>query len=249
MRKFTFLIISLFFFNTLSAQNMEFGLNLGMAIYTGDIEVNAKNYQRQKRSNAGAFLRIPLNSNFNIRAQVFHGQFYANEKQYGTSDYRTSRGLSFNTIYTELSARLEYQYLKMDGQFYLEDEDPTITLYSFAGFGATMFNTQTSYNSSSVVFDKSALEADARHSTTAPVLTAGLGSKYQITNSIAVGLEGSFQKPLTDYLDGISKISNSKTKDYYFFGNLTVAYTIGSNESGNGYRGGSSRKKVGCPTF
>jgi hypothetical protein len=251
MKKFLFLTITLFSLNTLSAQNPEIGLNIGGALYSGDIEVNVSNFNPQKRSNVGAFVRIPLNSNFNIRAQAYYGQFYANEKKFPTTDYRASRGLSFNTTYTELTARVEWNFLNTDGRFYLEDEDPTIRFYSFAGFGATFFKPQTNYNTSfNPIADKVALDRDATYSRTAPVISGGLGGKYNITDNISVGVEGSIQKPFTDYIDGVSQISTGKTKDYYFFAHALIAYSFGNGSLiGSGYYNKGRRGHSGCPTF
>ena len=252
MKKLQFLIISFFLFNNLIAQNLEMGLNIGGSVYSGDIEVNIKNYKPQKRMNIGAFLRVPLNSAFSLRGQAFHGQFYANEQKYPTTNYRASRGLSFNTTYTELTARLEWNFLNLDNQFYLEDRDPTIKFYSFAGFGATFFKPITNYTSSqNVAADKVALDKNAVYSTTAPVLALGAGGKFNITNTLAVGAEVSGQKPFTDYLDGISNISSGKTKDYYFFAHLLVSYSFGDGgySRGSGYVSYKGKRRMGCPTF
>jgi Domain of unknown function (DUF6089) len=251
MKKFLLLTISLLSLNTLSAQNSEIGLNIGGAVYSGDIEVKASNFNPQKRSNIGMFVRVPLNSTFNIRGQAYYGQFYANEKKYPTTDYRASRGLSFNTTYTEITARVEWNFLNTDGRFYLEDQDPTIRLYSFAGFGATFFKPQTNYNTSfNPIADKVALDRDANYSKTAPVISGGLGGKYNLTDKISVGLETSIQKPFTDYIDGVSQISTGKTKDYYFFAHALVAYSFGDGSlRGSGYYSKGRRRNTGCPTF
>ncbi len=251
MKKLHFLILSFFFVNNVFSQNIEIGLNAGVGIYTGDIEIKAENYKQQKRSNVGAFVRVPLNSSFVVRAQVFHGQFFANEKKYPTTNYRATRGFSFNTTFTELSARLEWHFLKLDNQFYFEDEDPTMSLYSFCGFGATFFKPQTNYNTSNTVIDKTLLTQDTQYATTAPVMALGMGAKYNITNTLALGIELSAQKPFTDYLDGISKVSNSKTKDYYFFAHLLISYNFGNASfgGGSGYMSNKGRRKSGCPTF
>lgn len=254
MKKLLLLTITLFLLNTVIAQNFEIGLNVGGAIYTGDIEVNGKNFSRQKRSNVGAFVRVPLNSSFVIRGQAYHGQFYANEKKYPTTNYRATRGFSFNTTFTELTARLEWHFLKLDNQFYFENQDPTMSVYSFMGFGATIFKPQTTYNTSTtnIGFDNVSVDKDAEYSKTSPLLALGIGGKYNVTNTLGLGLEVSAQKPFTDYIDGISKLSVSKTNDYYFFAHLLISYNFGNSiyNKGNGYAGyNRGRRKSGCPTF
>jgi Domain of unknown function (DUF6089) len=253
MKKLNILIIFTLFISNLFSQDLEIGLNIGGGIYSGDIEVNGKNFQHQKRSNIGAFLRIPLEHNFAIRAQIYHGQFFANEKKYPTSDYRAQRGMSFNSVYSELSARAEWNFLNLDNHFYFEDRDPTLKFYSFVGLGAIRFKPQTNYgDTQNLPTDIVNLDKNTNFvSSTAAMVSAGAGGKFNITNAIALGAEISAQKPFTDYLDGIANVSSSKTKDYYFFAHLLVSYNLaGENRwSGSGYKSARGRKRSGCPTF
>jgi Domain of unknown function (DUF6089) len=249
MKKLQLFIITFLLFNNIFAQSPEIGLNIGGSVYSGDIEVNPKNFMRQKRSNIGVFVRIPFDNNFAVRGQAYHGQFFADEKKYPTSAYRAERGLSFNTTFTEVSARFEWNFLNLDNQFYFEDRNPTLKFYGFGGFGALFFRPQTNFNTQ-LPADKVAMDKSGTYSTTAAVLAFGAGGKFNITDAIAIGAEVSGQKPFTDYIDGISNVSTSKTKDYYFYSHLMVSYSFGGNDwGGSGYKSRGRRGKSGCPTF
>jgi hypothetical protein len=252
MKKLQLLIISFFLFYNLRAQNIEIGLTGGGAVYNGDIDVSAQNFLPQTRANIGAFVRVLLPASFVLRGQLGTGMLYANEKKYSTSDYRAKRGFSFNTNYTELSGRIEWHFLRLDNSFSIEKYDPTMSLYSFGGVGAIFFNPRVNYNLPNPYFDNVALDKDAKFSKITPTLSIGGGSKFYVSDNLALGLEVCGNKSFSDYLDGISKVITSKAPDYYFTFNLMVSYNFGdkSNGEGNGFFSKRNRQKNGgCPTF
>jgi hypothetical protein len=60
-----------------------------------------------------------------------------------------------------------------------------------------------------------------------PTFPVGLGVKAQFGDHISVGLDFGVRMTFSDYLDGVSKIANPKSKDYYSFGTLTFGYCFG----------------------
>ena len=55
----------------------------------------------------------------------------------------------------------------------------------------------------------------------------GFGAKVQFGDHLSVGLDFGVRLTFSDYLDGVSRIANPKSKDYYGFGNLTLSYCFG----------------------
>jgi Domain of unknown function (DUF6089) len=255
MRKLQFLIstfcfCSTFFFCTpIFSQNLEIGLNSGLSFYNGEVEITGKNFFQQTRSNVGVFARVPLPYYLVARGQFNTGQLSGNERKYGTTDYRTQRGLSFNTTFSEVSARLEWHFLQLDDRLYIERQSPLFSTYMFGGTGAMFFNNQTNY--STINPEIAALDRDAQYAKTTPFISVGGGTKVSVTNTFALGLEISGQKTFTDYLDGVSKIANSRSKDYYYFVNLLVSYDFGNRYGSmkNGFTSKRRKHRTGCPSF
>jgi hypothetical protein len=240
MQKFIILFFCLTVKIMSNAQSLEAGLFVGGAIYNGDIDLQPKNLLPQARMVTGIFGRLPINSSFRIKAQLSHGQLYGDEKKYPSKDeYRTKRGFSFKTQLTEINTVLEWHFLKMDKSFYLEDEDPAISLYIFAGAGLTFFNPKTDYNEPNPVIDDILVDKNAQYRKSTPIIPIGMGAKMRVGESIMIGLEGGLRKTNTDYLDGISRLVAANYKDYYFFSGVTLSYEF---NGGSGYSGGNWQK-------
>ena len=238
--KKSLLLFLCFSINIISyAQNFEAGLFVGGAFYTGDIDVKPKNFLPQSRMAVGVFGRYPFNSSLTLKAQLTHGQLYGDEKKYPSSNYREQRGFNFKTQLTEISTQLEWHFLKLDKSFYIEDNDPAISLYVFGGAGAAFFNPKTNFNEPNPIVDDVSLDKDARFSKVTPIIPFGMGSKVRIGESLMIGIEGGIRTPFTDYLDGISRLIAAKFRDYYFFAGMTISYEF---SGGGGYSGGNWQK-------
>lgn len=228
---FTFLLSLM----RLNAQ-VDVGLFAGSVFYNGDIDVTPKNAIPQMRPALGVFGRLAFTPSFAVRGQATYATVYGNEKVYPSSDYRAKRGFSFKTPTIEISAQMEWHFLKLDKGFYLDDQDPFFSVYAFGGAGVAFFNPKTDFNEPNYVIDDVSADKNAHFSKTTLVLPGGVGLKMKLTPSIVFGLEGSFRKTSTDYLDGISKLIASRSKDYYFFTGMTISYNF---DGSNGYSGGN----------
>jgi hypothetical protein len=60
-----------------------------------------------------------------------------------------------------------------------------------------------------------------------PVIPAGLGGRYAVTNKISLTLETSYRLSYTDYLDGFSKSANPNQRDHYFSHTIGILYSFG----------------------
>jgi Domain of unknown function (DUF6089) len=222
------------------AQNFEAGLFVGGASYSGDVDVRPKYILPQMRMAVGIFARYPFNSSWALKAQLTHGQLYGNEKLYATSSYRAQRGFSFKTQLTELNAQMEWHFLKMDKSFYIDDNDPSISIYGFSGLGLSFFDPKTDFNEPNPIVDDVSLDKEAVYNKMTPVIPLGFGAKMRVGESLMIGIEGGVRVPFTDYLDGISRLIAAKFRDYYFFTGLTLSYEL--NGGGSSYSGGNWRK-------
>ena len=246
-----FLIICLFLTTNLlvKAQNIEAGFFLGTAFYNGDIDVNLGNVFPQMRPAIGVFGRYHLNPTFALRAQVYVGKLFADEKNYGTSAFRSSRGFSFSSPVTEVSAVLEANLINLDRNFAFDRNDPFLSFYGFGGVGGAFFDPITNFNEPNPIIDDVSIDKFAVYPKSSVVLIGGGGAKVKLTNELTLGLEVGVRKTFTDYLDGISLLVGPKAKDYYFFSGATISWSFGGGNGGRNGNWGNHGKNVGCPTF
>ncbi len=252
MRKLLCLVLFVSSFSILKAQSFEVGLSVGPSMYNGDISVTVGNFLPQTRFAAGLFGRYFFNSSFAARGNVYMGQVFGDEKNHGASAYRTQRGFSFKSSYTEISAQGEWHLLKIDRDFSFSftEEDPFITLYGYAGPAFTMFNNVTDFNVPNPIVEDVSADRDAIYSKSAFALMGGAGVRMQLNDRLAIGGEFGFRRSFSDYIDGISKLGGPRVKDYYFIGGVTVSWKLQSLGGGGGRGGNWGRGRgMGCPTF
>lgn len=229
----------------LFAQNIELGVTVGATVYRGDIEVDGSNAFQQLRPAGGIFGRYHVNSNFAVRGQLLIGSLTADEKQFPNTANHQLRGFNFAASIVELSVLPEWRPFSVGN----------LEFYLFGGAAATYFNPTPNFNEpnpsdsykAGIAADKS---ASFSHLTLA--IPVGVGAQYFFTETFAVGGELGGRLTPTDYLDGISEAANPKSKDYYFYGGITVSKFFGSQSRqarGGSWGGGSKRGGVSCPTF
>jgi hypothetical protein len=252
MMKNLLILITTFIFPLLTnAQGFEVGLQAGTSFYTGEIDVSPKTIHKQLGMAMGIWGRYPIFEKLYVRGQIYRGSLTANEKLYPTSEYRLQRGFSFNASFTEIGTQVEYRFLGLDNGFQLENDDPIFSLYAFGGVGLTYFNPTTDYNEANALMDVSA-DKYALFTKNTIAIPVGMGTKFKLTDALYIGGELSMRKTFTDYIDGISKITNTtKSKDLYVISGVYVSWVFGQGNSGAGNwnSGGGKRRIKGCPTF
>jgi opacity protein-like surface antigen len=251
MRTFLFLLLLITNITISKAQNIEAGLFLGTSLYNGDIDVNVKNAFQQMRPAVGIYGKYILSPAVAVKAQFYHGTLYGDEKKYPASDYRQTRGFSFESPINEISLQGEWHFLNLDKGFAIDNGDPFVSLYAFGGLGGAFFNPTTNYNEPNPVKEDVSLDKNAVYSKSTLALLGGVGAQFRLTDTWYLGAEMSVRKTFSDYLDGISLLGGPKVKDYYYFMGLTVGYRFGGDSGlvGNSGRWNRSRNKTGCPTF
>jgi Domain of unknown function (DUF6089) len=233
----------------LLAQNWEVGTTLGYSIYNGDIPIDFPTVHKQVRFGGGLFVRRRLNWLFAVRAQVNAGQLFMDEKQFGSSEWKKKRGFGFTSPIYELALLPEIRPLKLGN----------VEIFVFTGGAIAAVNPTTDYNEPSPI--AFAIPSITENTATDKKLTSahitlaipiGGGFQWFINDHFAIGGEIGGRKTFSDYLDGISVAASAKTKDFYYFGGLTLSYFFGDGNSFSNGWGRSGRNKgggVNCPTF
>jgi hypothetical protein len=236
-------------FTPIFAQNWEIGTTLGGSFYNGDMSLTARTVLPQTRFGGGLFVRYHVNNWFGLRLQANAGTLFANEKDFGSSDWKTRRGYSFSSPIYEIALLPQIHPFRW-GNF-----EP----YGFIGLAAATFDPTTNYNEPNPTADlepdiqtRIALDKSAAFSRTTLAIPLGGGVQWFASDRFAVGAEFGGRKTFSDYLDRVQAASGGTAKDFYFFGGITLSYFFGG---GNGFSsdwGGKSGWKggsVSCPKF
>jgi OmpA-OmpF porin, OOP family len=223
---------------TLSAQNFEVGLTLGLSSYNGDIDINARNFGSSLKPGIGILGKYRLSNNWLLRGQFLSTKLSASEKNHPDA-WRQQRGFAFKSSLRELTVTAEYEFLQT-GKW---------TAYAFGGVGVAFFNPKTDYNMPNPFITTDInTDANTNFKKITPAIPLGLGVKYQLPWwDLNLALESGYRKVFTDYLDGVSKLANPDSKDTYFFTGLTLtkAFGGGKNAANRGFKQGNSN----CPKF
>jgi Domain of unknown function (DUF6089) len=233
----------------IAAQNWEFGTTVGCSIYNGDIPIDFPTIHRQVRFGGGLFVRRRVNWLFAVRAQANAGQLFMDEKQFGSSAWKKMRGFSFTSPIYEVAILPELRPFKLG----------SVEFFLFAGVAIAGFNPTTDFNEPSPIAfampsiaESIAADKKANFSHTTFAIPIGGGLQWFINDHFTIGGEVGGRKTFSDYLDGVSIVASTKSKDYYFFGGLTLSYFFGDGNSFSNNWGRSGRNKgggVNCPTF
>ncbi len=134
--------------------------------------------------------------------------------------YRHNRNLSFMSNIFELSAQVEFYFLKGEqpikrykikgAKGYKAFAD--IQGYMFIGFGGFFFNPKAKYDGKWVALQPLGTEGQGlpggghKYSRTSVCIPLGFGFKQPINKKCYVGLEFGFRKTYTDYIDDVSNV-------------------------------------------
>jgi hypothetical protein len=234
----TFLLFFvLFSIQTLQAQTWSLGLAAGGTSYNGDMSINLNTFAPQMRPALGLLARFYIADQFVIRGQVNGARLYADEKKYPTKELWEKRGFNFQSQIVELNAVAEWRPFKNAFQPYI-----------YGGMGGMMFDSQTFYNEPNSVISSEDIAKDkkASYAHTMVIFPVGAGFEYLFNEDFSIGLDLSSRISTSDYIDGLSKLTGSKSKDSYFIGTITFSKLFDSSNFGNRRM---SNRKVGCPTF
>jgi OmpA-OmpF porin, OOP family len=231
------------------AQNWEVGTTLGGSMYNGDIDVSPRTALHVARFGGGIFARYHINPFLRLRLQANAGKLYADEINFPTSIWKARRGFSFTSPIYELALLPEIRPIRWG----------KLELFGFAGIAGAAFNPTAQYNepnplSRDIPKFPELIDADKKATFRHATLSMPIGGGFQwfINDRFAIGAEAGGRKTFSDYFDQISVSAGATSKDFYFFGGITVSYFFGS---GNGFsgdwsqNGGKRGGGVSCPTF
>jgi hypothetical protein len=276
--KFVFILLSTFSLTFLSAQHINFNsqknwslnkkeliFGMGATQFTGDLgggPTEGIDYSMKDID----FPSTGINAMIGFRYR-FHPSFATTTKlscftlkgddKFSEESIRNARNLNFKTGVFELQQRIEWI------AFSVEKFSPTYTLpgkakgknknqqyYLFTGLGAAYFNPKAEYNGKWYELRKLRTEGQAKpYSPITMTIPMGLGLRFGLGTSWRFGIEASYVKTFSDYIDDVSTVyadpnsfSDPVASVLSNPSDLSVTVGNGFNWFGAGYQRGDSKQ-------
>jgi hypothetical protein len=189
------------------AQRSEIGGFVGGSFYLGDLN---QTLFSQTQLAAGVIYRYNLNTRWTIRGNAFWGTVKADDEK-----HNNPRNLSFRSRINEFSLQAEINFLPY---FTGSRTRYRFSPYIFGGVGLFTFNPQAyHYNTLALKgewVDLAPLSTEGQglaeypdikaYNTTQLCFPFGLGFKYSLNSTFAIGVEWGMRFTTTDYLDDVS---------------------------------------------
>lgn len=199
------------------------GILLGTSAYGGDLRSNNTIFIDQPDVTLGLGLRYQFANVWAVRADAQYIRLRADDAN--DNAQRQRRGYSFNSNVVEFSLRGEWHPLgtlrPLDQPF-----NQAWSPYLFGGVGLALIDANPDFNGDT---ERPGISADLNSDENSTlVLPFGLGLRYDLSESLAFGLEYGLRVSTTDYLDGISEVANPDKNDRYGVLTLQIWKRFGS---------------------
>jgi hypothetical protein len=214
-----------------STSKYEIGINAGTMVYQGDLARSWKGDYKSLKPAIGLYVSRTLDPYFAVRANLYVGKVAANDADYSTPEWKQLRAFKFNTLITELSSSIVFNFFGDNNA----DNFRRLSPYIFAGAGVSFLSVKrdwsnlnrTAYDSKSDV--QLGLAIDSANSTpkVIPVLPVGAGLRFIISSQLALNAEATYRFTTTDYLDGFKYAANPAKRDSYYGLSLGISYRLG----------------------
>jgi hypothetical protein len=222
----------------LTVSKYAFGINAGTFVYQGDLTPSAVGSFKTPGFALGINASRYLNNKFSARLDLNFGKLKGDDAAYKNPAWRQERNFAFKTPVTELIGSLVWDALGRERKF---------SPYLFAGLGYSFLNIKRDYsnfNGEYFATETATIEGlndDIAHRLPKglPIVPAGIGLRYLLTNSLSLISEASYRYISSDYLDGFSHAANADKKDHYY------KFSIGLTYSKNNSR----KSSLDCPKF
>ena len=190
-----------------SAQNFFLSGRLGTANYQGDLKTSSFSFKQMRLLGSIGGL-YDLSEHFTARSYLTFTSLHANDK-YGVPG-RQHRNLNFTTQIFDWELSAQYNLFSLNERQW--------TPYAFAGAAIFHFNPYTFDNIGEKYFLKPlSTEGEGfipgvkNYKRTQFSIPFGIGATYAINEDMRVGIELSYHKTFTDYLDDVSTVYVDET--------------------------------------
>jgi hypothetical protein len=221
-----YLMISLCLFTqTISAQEKEFGVWAGTAVFLGDLNPNMS--FKNARSAMGAFFRYNLNNRMSVRAGINYAILQAKDSYQKKYPYLLHRNLNFSSQIIEVGATYEINFFAYSTSE--ERKTKNWTPYIFTGGSLFYYNPTTKLNGNKYKLEYVGTEGQKSanipsktkgYNSYAFAIPFGMGIKYALNQNWALNFEVSSRLTFTDFIDDVSGVYPDVSEiNYYENGN------------------------------
>lgn len=220
-------LLILIFPLALSAQHKwESTLFVGGANYQGDLVPDIYPYPKETNIALGILGRYYVRKRWALRLGATYAQLSGDDANFDDPAFTEGRRFSFTSHILESALLLEWEpfagrrYPNPDSVVFKKLFSP----YLFAGGALTISNPKTKF-ADYLNGESPPLVQQDRHVAFPEQIIAvpmGMGFKVDLSQRVALGLEGGTRYVPSDYLDGVSKSGNPKAKDWYVFAGATL---------------------------
>lgn len=210
----------------------EAGINLGGYFYQGDLTPHRFGSIETIQPGFGLSVTRILSKSFSARILFNMARLVGDESIYKHPEWRQERNFSFNASVKELTLLFHWNVI---GNNY---DERKIEPYLFAGGGIAVLNIQRNYSRFNANYfgenpdlaNGLAIDASTPTPRLLPVVPVGGGVRYNLSDKIAINVEGAYRLMHSDYLDGFSISANPKFKDHFSSISIGLAYKFGKKD-------------------
>lgn len=209
----------------ISNRFLEAGMMFGGTNYSGDVSEKAVEI-KETQPGFGFFVRYHLNPNFSLKAHVYSGSISGDDKN--TS--RAGRKYRFGTSIFETAIVGEWAFLAHDRYSNTGIFKSHLQPYIFGGVGFTFGDPKAEYYGTTPNQDLKVPLPEEGLKNKFILAPIGAGIRTEVTDWLALGIEGGVRPVFSDDLDGMKINGNPDSGDWYYFAGLTLSVMLGGGQ-------------------
>lgn len=192
-----------------NAQEKEFGVWTGVAVFLGDLNPNMS--FKNAGTGTGAFFRYNLNNRMSFRIEGNYAILQSKDRNLVRYPFLQHRNLDFTSQIAEVAATYEINFFAYST--YGERNTKNWTPYIFTGGSIFYYNPITKYNGQKYRLEYVGTEGQKStdiqnrtkgYNSYAFAIPYGMGIKYAFNQNWALNFEVSSRYAFTDFLDDVS---------------------------------------------
>jgi hypothetical protein len=223
-----------FTYGQVNSQKFEIGAGISSFIFQGDLTPERLGSSKTMRFGINLYGSRIISPAFSLRTNLAIGGLRGDDAKYKNPEYRQQRSFNFRTPVIEVSQLLVWNPLA--GNY----KDKGFYPYLFGGIGISLLKIKRDWSNYNAEYFNAAgedvtarLALDTAHALprVIPVIPLGAGIRYNLSQRLALNLEGSYRMSFTDYLDGFSQAANPARNDHYHTITISAVYRIGKRNT------------------